>query len=198
MNTVRLFSRLGVALIAAVFFMFFACGRNQGDTASVPLPVAWPRLPVTASDSMIPVDSLPVQILVNPQAEYEYVNGDNKGLTVTYPAVRASIYYTFIRPADPADRNRIIEARKQRISLNLNGSPATTYHDDAGNALLVVAGTTSQTPVQLLADVGPYVVTATAFIETPANAVAYDSIAPLIDVLRHDVGKSIKNLNFGQ
>ena len=192
MKTASLGKILFWTLIPAVA----ACGGEDTGRTPMPLPVAWPRLPVSVSDSMTTLSDLPVAVRINPSATYSIVAGETPGLTVTYPKAGASIYYTFISaPTDDA-RQKVLEARKERISLNLNGLPARTIHSATGNGALIVAGSGTQTPVQLLAEVPPYIVTATAFIESPVAATAYDSIRPLIGVLEHDMSRTLPGLEF--
>ena len=149
---------------------------------------------------MVAVTDAPTEVLINPKATYELIPGTPAGLTVNYPPeAGAKIYFTFIRPENSEETARVMEARLERISLNLNGVPATTLHnsaDDSGHAVLVVARGGTQTPVQLLADTPDGIVSATAFIDNPGASWAYDSIAPLIKVLSHDMAKSIKGINF--
>lgn len=187
-------------IVAVTGMLATGCaGEKEGDEQSqaVPLPVAWPRLDISTSDSMRTVQEVPVEVLINPEADYEIVEGDPKGLTVTYPKVNTKIYYTFIAPSDSAERRKIIENRMQRISLNLNGITAETLHDETEQGVLVVASSGSQTPVQLLADLPDFVVTGTAFFMDPATSVAYDSISPIIKVLEYDMSRSLPMLKFG-
>lgn len=187
---------LGVACAAVAT----GCGHTDSDRgARVPLPTAWPRIDVSASDSMARVPGLPLDVLINPAATYEILETYPPGLTVTYPRGAARIYYTFIETDNDADRQKVVDMRRQRISLNLNGTPAVTRHghspDNAdGEAVLVAATSTSQTPIQLLADMGQFVVTATAFVDTPRAR--YDSIYPLYKVLEHDLSRTLPALTF--
>lgn len=176
------------------------CGGSETPSVS-PRPVGWHRFNVSISDTMTEAKGVPVRVLVNPTATYELVNGELDGLTVTYPGVGATIYYTFIKPKDGHEKDIVLENRRKRIELNLNGAPAETYHDkseDDKSAVLVVATSGTQTPVQLLADMGDYIVTATGFL-SDANAVnAYDSIRPLTDLLKHDMSRSLPSVKFLQ
>ena len=176
------------------------CGGSETPSVS-PRPVGWHRINVAISDTMTEAKGVPVRVLVNPTATYELVDGELDGLTVTYPGVGATIYYTFIKPKDGHEKDIVLENRRKRIELNLNGAPAETYHDkseDDKSAVLVVATSGTQTPVQLLADMGDYIVTATGFL-SDANAVnAYDSIRPLTDLLKHDMSRSLPSIKFLQ
>lgn len=184
---------MGVARKLPLLMLCIAAAAvsSCGDTERVaaPLPVAYPRLPVTVSDTMTLVEGTLVPVQVNPSARVA-ADSASHALTVTYPAVNTDIYFTFIPYADDAAREKILDARRQRISLNLNGVTAATHHP-ADNVVVVVASSGTQTPVQLLADVAGCIVTATAFIHDPRAASAYDSIAPLVDVLSHDLERAI-------
>lgn len=181
-----------------------SCGNSGSDTAfsPVPLPKAWPRIDISTSDSMTPVPELPVGVKVNPLAAWETLETYPPGLTVTYPNGSAKIYYTFIETPDKTERDRVIEMRMQRISLNLNGTPAKTFHSSVNESepqiggALVVALSGTQTPVQLLAEKPGWIVSGTAFIDDSRAVVAYDSLLPLIEVLQFDMAHSLKDINF--
>ena len=188
-------------LTVAFLTVTIACGNADADKpASRPLPRAWPRPPVTVSDSMDLVPGLPVGVSVNPAAQYEIKETDPPSLTVRYPGLEADIYYTFVIPVNEDMRKKIIEARQERISLNLNGLPAQTLHGQSSipsaEAIVVVAQSGTQTPVQLLADLPQCVITATAFLHNPRVTQMYDSIKPVIDILRHDIMKSVSMFEY--
>ncbi len=177
---------LRLLIACALVGALWSCG-GTADRTPVPLPVAYPRLPVAVSDSMITVAGTPIPVHINPAARAVIAQN---ALTLTYPAAKTDIFFTFIPYTDSEERARILDARRERISLNLNGIPAVTTHP-ADEVAVVVAESGTQTPVQLLADLDGYVVTATAFVHDPRATQAYDSIAPLIDVLRHDLEKAL-------
>lgn len=193
---------LGTTILGALAFATAACaGSGASDSiASAPVPVAYPRIPVQAYDSLVAVDApIPVAVRINPEAVYTVEETDPPGLTVSYPKAGARLYFTFIRPGSLSDKEKIIDLRKQRISLNLNGTPARTLHsgpDTDGTAIIVTATSGTQIPVQLLGETDGYIITATAFIDDPRAATAYDSVAPLFRVLEHDLSKAVDNLHF--
>lgn len=189
------------ALITTLLLCGVTLGGCQGDggSSSIPLPVGWHRLPIEISDSMNIVKGLPMEVSVNPMAVYEIQDSVHPSLTIKYPSVGADIYFTFIKPESESARKNIIDARQERISLNLNGVKAKTLHgsvNDETDAVLVVATSGTQTPVQLLVNTPEYVVTATAFIHDPKVSQAYDSIKPLIEVLEYDMSHALRNVNF--
>lgn len=190
--------RAVLTYFAFMVLMLVAACHSSTDDASVPLPKAYPRLALPVADSLVTVDSLPVEVRVNPHAAYSIISKMPAGLTVSYPSIKSNIYFTFIKPTDTADRERIIKARQERISLNLNGIPAETIHDTEGKAVIVLAKSASGTPVQLLAEVDPYIVTATAFIDDSDISASYDSIAPVINFLYDDMARAIPVLNFSR
>ena len=188
-------SKLSISL--AVWLMatlFFAAGCKKSQPVATPLPVAWPRLPIAAADTMRTLDGLPVEVAVNPAATYTVVDSKPMGLTVHYPSVDVDIYYTFI-PVETADRlEEVVDSRLQRISLNLKGADARTLHgvdNDENVAVMVVATSGTQTPVQLLATLPGYVVTATSFINDANATTAYDSIRPLFEAIEKDMSRSL-------
>lgn len=172
--------------------MTSACsGENSSaDRFDVPLPVAYPRLPVAKADSMVLVPGLPVPVYINPECSYIILETDPPGLTVTYPGANTDVFYTFINVDSDRQRERVLDGRLDRISHNLNGAPANTLHPDE-NTVLVVAQTGTQTPVQLLAVKDNTVVTATAFVHDPRATAAYDSIAPLFGILADDLARTL-------
>lgn len=145
------------------------------------------------------LEDMPVPVAVNRQATFEVEEINPPGLTVRYPGVGADIYFTFVETPPGTDRQKIIEARQERISLNLNGVPARTFHTPEGednDGVLVVATSGTQTPVQLLVNMPEYVVTATAFLHDPRVSMAYDSIKPLIEVLKYDMSHALPGVKF--
>lgn len=182
-------------LLGIIIPALASCSRSD-DRSATPLPTAWPRIDISAADSMTVVEGLPVEVRVNSRAEWHSDSADGlPALTVTYPGANTYIYYTFIPVRDEEERAGILERRSERIALNLNGAPAQTIHagapDDDSQAVIVVASTGTQTPVQLLAQTPGWVISATSFIDDPRAAVAYDSIRPIVDVLRSDMERTV-------
>lgn len=183
-------------------FLCLCCGCTSTDDsgpgpATVPRPTAYPRLDLPDTTTSVLSDGLPVAVKISKAAEYTVTPADKErpaGLTVDYPkATGASVYYTFI-PVNSGNIEKVLEARRERISLNLNGAPAHTTHafGDGIEAVIVTAQTGSQTPVQLLADVdGRWVVSATAFVHDASSAFSYDSIRPLYDRLTDDLTSAL-------
>lgn len=173
------------------------CSDKKPHTPTTPLPSAYPRLPLPDNDTMRTVSETPSPVNVNSTARATFTPGDMPALTVEYPRLGATAYWTFIPyTGTPAE---IIARRRERISLNLNGTPARTLHSAPTSdfeAVLVTAEAGSQTPVQMLAVTPEYVITATAFLSDPRAAVAYDSIRPLIELLDRDMQRSIPGLIF--
>ncbi|MBD5170676.1 MAG: hypothetical protein HDT07_01525 [Bacteroidales bacterium] len=194
-----MFDRL--VLISAACVCLVACsGADTGRPAmsSVPRPTAYPRLQLPDTATVVVTDGLPVPVRICRDAHYSVTaaeNGRPPGLTVDYPSpTPVSVYFTFI-PVNPANIEKTLEARRERISLNLNGAPALTTHafGDDIEAVLVTAQTTSQTPVQLLADVdGRWIVSATSFVhDSGLSTSVYDSIRPLYDRLGQDLEQAL-------
>lgn len=182
-------------LLAFAVMLLSACEKNS--QTFTPLPKAWPRIPVTVSDSMVSIVGTPVEVAANPAARINLVKGETSGLTVTYPQLRAHIYYTFIPVTGEQQRAEVLDARKQRISLNLNGTDAMTVRSQGEiPASMVIARGGTQTPAQLLASFPDWVVSATVFIEDERATVAYDSVLPVIEVLKHDLARSLPAVKF--
>lgn len=190
-NTLRL--ALGIFALLVVF----QCSEEKEN--AVPKPRALPRMAVTHSDSMVQVTATPVKVLVNPMATYIIEDSEHPGLTVTYPKINTDIYFTFIDAPTEEQKKEIIALRQERINLNLNGIPAQTFHgtDSEGTeAVVVVAQSGSQTPVQMLAVSPRYIVTATAFIHDPSASLNYDSIVPVYEVVKEDLMQAIPGIKF--
>lgn len=171
----------------------FSCSDQSSST---PLPKAWPRLPVSISDSMTTVSTSAMEVRVNTQTNTTEIKGVPSGITVDYPNAGAHIYFTFIPVESETQRESILDNRKRRIQLNLNGAPARNIHSVDNEGVAVVAESATQIPVQLLVSLPDYVVSATAFIDRPVSPASYDSISPLITVLEHDITHSLPNVNF--
>lgn len=188
---------IGAGVLLTLWFVLTGCG-NGSQTPYVPLPKAWPRLNVAASADMDTVFDGPVPVLVNPSTSRAFGDNGVPSLTVTYPSAATDIYYTFVPVGDESEKEEVLRNREQRISLNLNGLEASTLKGSGpgGTAVLVVARGATQTPVQLLADMGRFVVTATAFVKNRQTAQSYDSIAPLVDVLVHDMKRTLPGLTY--
>lgn len=193
---------LVIAALSVSLGVGLSCSSDNQETGSeesVPLPYAWPRLPLPETDSMKSVAGVPVDILINSAAEYDVLETYPPGLTVRYPKSGVEVYYTFIKPETEREREAIIDARRQRISLNLNGIPAKTIHSTDGgesSGVLVTASSGSQFPVQLLAETQGWIVTATSFIRASEKPLPYDSILPLIGLIEKDMKRTVKGVRF--
>ena len=185
-------------ILLAVTFMVTSCKSGGERDFSTPLPEGWPRPNIAVSDSISVIEGLPLEVRKNLMADYFIEEIDPPGLTIVYPTIGTKIYFTFIEIHNEEQRDKILEARQKRISLNLNGAQATTIHDQQGLAALVVAQSASQTPGQLLVNLPYYVVSATAFIDNRNAYMNYDSIYPIIKVLEHDMRKALPQINFNE
>lgn len=188
-----------IVLMLCVGLPIMFSGCKKAIQSYVPLPIAWPRLPLAESDNMKMVENLPVKIAINECATYNIIDEKILGLTVTYPKVNTQIYYTFI-PVNAVDEiDEVIDSRLQRITLNLNGADAKTLHGsdkEDNQSVLVVATSGTQTPVQLLASVPGYVISATSFVGDPKAATTFDSIRPLVDMLEADMRRTLPGFNY--
>ena len=185
------------SLIAALFLLCFATGCDDGSRSTgVPLPKAWPRLPIEMSDSMKAVEGIPVEVFVRSSSEIQLMHGPTPGMTVSYPGTDAKIYFTFIPIETDEQKSFVIKNRRKRIELNLNGVSATTLHSGNGEAVLVSASSGTQTPVQLLGSVPGYVITATSFLDGRDASERYDSLAPLMKVLETDLIRAVPSFRF--
>lgn len=180
----------------AVVFLATACSSPENKPAdTLPLPIAYPRLPLPETDSSVTYTGLPIDINVNAAACITDVpDATTPGITVTYPQTGTQVYYTYIPAPTPAYAMEVTDARMERIHLNLNGARATSTTmtgDSDTQGLLVRTTSPCQTPVQLLVSGPGYVLTATAFV---AAGGPYDSIRPLYDLLEHDMLRSVNHL----
>lgn len=188
-------------LFLAAVAVLTACGHNSDGQAesAVPRPRAYPRpdLPERTL-RLLEGDSVTIPLNVNAAAVVRstpVTDSAPGAVTVEYPAgVGATVYYTIIPSENEDSRKQILSARQERISLNLNGTPAETIHKTDGDAEIVVvtALSVSQTPVQMLADIGgKWIVSSTAFMHDNKGFVDYDSIRPVYEYLRADALEAI-------
>ena len=184
------------ALLTLALAAASCAGGSDGDRP-IPRRAAYPRIQIP--DSVFSAsDSLPMSLQVSDAAVTELSAGDDGSVwvTVKYPGLNASIYYTFT-PATATTVGSVIDNRSERIALNLGSAEAESLSfalpggidcdiitDRAGRA---------STPVQFIAtDHHRFVVSGAAYI---ADAGAPpDSIAPIIAMLRRDITHSLKTL----
>lgn len=198
--------RSTTSFIALLSLAGILVGCHDNDTSSPPTPSvppakAYPRLALPITDSLVCISDGHINLRVNPSANVvtkTLVEGESTAVTATYPGQGVSIYYT-IRRVNLDEQQYAFENRLERISLNLNGTPARTDFtapDCDTEGFIVTATSASLTPVQMLVAGDGYLVTATAFIDNAETAAAYDSIRPLIDMIYDDMARSIPNVKF--
>lgn len=179
-----------ILLLAAV-----ACDGGSREDA-VPRRRAYPRVAVPDS-TYARVSGVPLVFEACRAAEAR-VDSGGRWLTLHYPAYDTDVYVTF-SPAASADAlQAALDNRRERMSLNLYGAPATTSHvasaDGTFEAALVYAPGTG-TPLQFVATDGArWVVSGAASMDVEAGA-PYDSVRPMVDVLHRDMVHALRTLS---
>lgn len=192
--------RLAIPVIVGVI-VGGCSGSNTSapPTPPAPLAEAYPRLALPTTDTIV-VDTH-TGLGVNPSATVVAVSTADPGtkaITVTYPGTGVHIYYT-VRPVSADDMKAAIDNRLERMSLNLGGVPAQTEHtapDSPSEGVLLTARSGVQTPVQLLVADADFVVSGTAFIDDARATTNYDSIRPIIEMLRDDMSRAVPSALF--
>ncbi|MDE6541399.1 MAG: hypothetical protein K2L74_05250 [Muribaculaceae bacterium] len=169
-----------------------ACG-GDGGASPTPRRHAYPR-PELYDSCYTQAQQAPVAWAVCCGAVCTADSG-GRWLTTDYPLYNARIYITFTPAADSAAIAAAIANRRQRISLNLAGAPATTTHvasaDGSFDAALVEAPGTTM-PLQFVATDGHSMVVSGAVHTDTAEP--YDSVRPTVEALRRDIGVALRNL----
>lgn len=196
--------RTAAIITLATVPMLVGCqGSDKAEppTPSVPPAKAYPRLALPLADSLTAVGDEGLRIMVNPAANIvtEPVgDGASTAVTAIYPGLGIAIYYT-LRRVKADEQQSEVDNRLERISLNLNGTPARTDFTAAdcdAEGFIVETKSASLTPIQMLVAGNGYIVTGTAFIDNTETAAAYDSIRPLIDMIYSDMSRSVPNVKF--
>ncbi|MDE6498344.1 MAG: hypothetical protein K2L21_06775 [Muribaculaceae bacterium] len=182
------------AVIAILAAMLAACGGSDGRDA-VPKPRAYPRIAVADSVfAPVPGAAIPFEACTAAQAQ---VDSAGRWITLSYPAYGATVYVTLSEAPDQERMAAMIDNRRERMSLNLNGAPASTGHitslDGSFEGVLLEAPGTG-TPLQFLATDGyRRLVSGVAQLSTAGTA-PHDSVRPILAALRRDIIHALKNL----
>lgn len=190
MNVLHKFS----ALCLTGLLLGCAGPSAQDSSAPVPRPTAWPR--ITLYDSVYnAIDSIPVVFEAN--AASEIVHTRPGWVNINYPAYASTIYLT-VTQTTPAEIESVVDNRLERMALNIaDNTDVNQEHivsPDFESIMLVSPGTRS-TPVQFVStDRRSTVVSGTAFLHNAGQIASTDSVAPVIESLRHDIVHALKNL----
>lgn len=180
--------RIATALCAAL--MLAACG-NHDSTA--PLPRAYPRIELYP-DTTVGIQLQGLRFDVNGCAA---TDSPRPGwLDISYPRYRATIHITARHLAAPDSLAAAIEARAERMALNLGESHAelVEFDNEAGFRCRILTSTDGgPVPVQFLA-VRPdgALLSGTAVLHG-ANLPA-DSISPVVRALARDATSLLQSL----
>lgn len=194
---------VGVPLwsIAIVFSMIFSdCTRDRNQATAVPLPPAYPRIELYDTVRKAISEAEPLIFRANAATTVTAVHRNDihsRWINIAYPRYKAVMYCTFT-PVTDHNRDRVIDNRTERMSLNTGGRPTEiiTLESPGGfHSQLLVTQTESVTPLQFLSTDGErWVVSGAVYLENAPRAAASDSIAPVIDALRDDVIDALANL----
>lgn len=186
---------LSLLLPVCLASLLCACsGQTSRDKTPVPRPEAWPRIAIYDSIYQV-VDSLPVVFEANASAKIEHTRPG--WVNINYPAYASTIYLT-VTQTTPAEIESVVDNRLERMALNIaDNTDVTQEHivsPDFESIMLISPGTRS-TPVQFVStDRRSTVVSGTAFLHNAGQIASTDSVAPVIESLRHDIVHALKNL----
>lgn len=186
---------LSLLLPVCLASLLCACsGQTSRDKTPVPRPEAWPRIAIYDSIYQV-VDSLPVVFEANASAKIEHTRPG--WVNINYPAYASTIYLT-VTQTTPAEIESVVDNRLERMALNIaDNTDVTQEHivsPDFESIMLISHGTRS-TPVQFVStDRRSTVVSGTAFLHNAGQIASTDSVAPVIESLRHDIVHALKNL----
>lgn len=181
------------AIILPLAMLAAACGGSDSN-APVPRPRAYPRIAV-ADSVFAPVAGAAIPFEAS-TAAVATLDSTGSQLTLDYPAYGMQLYVTLTVAPDPDRVGAVIANRRERMSLNLNGAPASTTHitsqDSTFEGVLLEAPGTG-TPLQFLATDGMNCV-ASGALSTAATPAPYDSVRPIVAALRRDIVHALRTL----
>lgn len=186
---------LSLLLPVCLASLLCACsGQTSRDKTPVPRPEAWPRIAIYDSIYQV-VDSLPVVFEANASAKIEHTRPG--WVNINYPAYNSTIYLT-VTETNPAEIESVVDNRLERMALNISeNADARQEHfvSPEFESLMLVSPGTRSTPLQFVAtDRRSTVVSGTAFLHNAGQIASTDSVAPVIESLRHDIVHALKNL----
>lgn len=188
--------RACAATALAVAACLTACTGSDGDNRSAaPLPVAYPRVFVYP-DSFTTHIANGVGFDLNAGAD---VTVDGANVVARYPRYGATLYMAV--NTDVEDLDGALDGRRERVALNLHGTPAEQAVRTAANgdsAVIVTALSTAQTPVQFIVvnRQRRTLVNGAFFMTGWTETTPYDSIHPVIDALSADARRLLSSLTY--
>lgn len=165
---------------------------------NVPRPYAWPRVELYP-DSLTEIQSVPVRWIANASALATVRSGNANSVwaDIRYPAYQATLFLTFIS-CDRMTADSIIANRRHRIALNIGDTPASKEmigsQGGGFDSELVTATAASPAPLQFVSSGERMIVTGTLFFDRAP--VSYDSVRPIVDVLRSEMVRALKSLRY--
>ena len=179
---------------AILMSLLAACGGR--DEAPVPRRRAYPRIAV-ADSAYVRVAGAAMPFEANTAAEARTDSG-GRWLTLHYPVYNADVYVTFSEVDGAEALIAVLDNRRERMSLSLNGAHASTIHvtsaDGTFETALVEAPGSGTTLQFVSTDGGRRVVSGAVRLDVPASA-PYDSLQPVVAALRRDLIHAFTNLS---
>lgn len=186
-------TRFHSLLLILLTLLLAACGNSNDD--ATPRRRAYPR--IALYDSVYAaVDSFPVHFEANSEAPRRMPR--QGWLDIAYPRYGATIHLSAVSYT-PDRLGDEVDARRERMSLNLYGMTAETRHltsdDGSFEAVLLVSRDPIATPLQFLAvdTLGMLVSGAVYMPGIDANS-SVDSIAPAVAAMERDIVHALKTL----
>ena len=184
-----------VSILIAI--CIFGCKNDK--SVSIPRQEAFPRMELQY-DTTYKCVYVPFNLQVNENVKLnaENMDAEKAGFSVRYDKYSATLYCSFYKGLSKDSLNTILQRRYTRIALDLGEANADTYRleNEKNNcsAVIVYSEQNCATPVHFVAtDSCRNVVSGVVVMDKIYN---YDSIAPVINYLNHDVAHMINNIKF--
>ncbi len=182
-------------LICAIAMAAICAACSGAEDSATPRRRAYQRIEAYAPD-YIAVDSLPVRLLVNSSAIISRPR--RNWVNISYPRYSATIFIS-ITETDSLNVKDVISNRIDRITLNIGDIPVNVIDIDNKHflSMLYDAPAAVATPLQLIATDGKsIVVSASVFFNNAGHITSLDSVAPIVEAIRHDLTTALDSLDY--
>lgn len=182
--------------LIAFLWLLILIGCSGGESRSVPLPRAYPRIDIPDS-AYRSIDSLPVELAVNAGAVCSIRERDGGWwIDISYPGFTKGRFYLSLLYASPQNLHLMVDNRTERMALNLGGawSEQIDLQSTGGwDCRLLVSSEAHAAPVQMIA-VGDGMMLSGGFYTELPSSVPLDSVRPVFDAAKRDMLTMLKNL----
>lgn len=185
-----------IAIIASLSFS--EC--NQSDSVPIPRPTSYPRIQL-CDTIYSPISNFPLNIETNSQAITKIksrpaTDPSTQWIDIFYPTYNATIYCT-LSFTDKEAVKSIINNRLERFSLETTNRQAqtTTINHLKHNAEIITCRDNIVTPVMFITTDNNHWVLSGTLNFAPDRTINYDSVAPIITAVKHDILHIINNIS---